>query len=561
MDKTKAQLRAEAVERLKMIHAHIGMSYNELLDALIPGYPRNSQTIQQAIIDLLTDDEPTNGTADETNGTAPDSPLGGKPPKGDATNEPHEGDAAYLLRKLSMDFKADVYKRDECEYIDSLADMVERDYVRREDYDAKCAEYSAMRDRAWGAEAERDEWKAVADALEATKRDWLDGYYLNKLTKAEAERDEYFHYAEQNENLKRILQRVTAERDEWKDRASRVVAVCELERIAAERDEALDIRDKALGDAATFKAERDEWKAKAEQAMESYQDAKADREPCAESYMDTDTEQQNPSSQGADSGEPVNSEGPKVTCPDEQAKSKWPSNDGQVDTREKLEADMREYARLHSSWGRMEYLTIIEWLDRQADITHRETLCHPDERDEQIAELEAERDRLQGVVKAQADSFAKMERRLSELDSGSELNALRASVANLKDTVVRQSAIIENQRGELARFNAEKRGTRRIPKGIKWPRYEDGKLVGINGAEASAITFEKGCYTIHHVGGTPEAERGEYRDVPGPSPEAADTDAIEDDLLRFAKEWLEADGRVEEQRILRYYARKIGGAL
>ena len=646
MTKSKHQLRAEAVERLKMIHAHIGMSYNELLDALIPGYPRNSQTIQQAIIDLLTDEEPTNVITDGTNVTASDSPLGGKPPKGDATNEPHEGDAAYLLRKLSMDFKADVYKRDECEYIDSLADMVERDYVRREDYDAKCAEYSAMRDRAWGAEAERDEWKAVADALEATKRDWLDGYYLNKLTKAEADCDAF----------ERIVDRLIAQRDKWK--------------------------------------------AKAEQAMESYQDAKADRdawmakavrldvdgEPCNQSYMDTDTEQQNPRSQEGESDKHVNSEGSKVTfaesrtfadmsekdgscvrdggsaseigsprvggysaetakagcglaqadtrekideeltdscltfavggghldavsfvsglldrqaditerelfmeyCPecqaaqiteltverdewkakylgavndanDYKAKSKWPSNDGQVDSREKLEADVDRMVKEHGLYWLRTY--IIEWLDRQADITHRETLCHPDERDEQIAELEAERNRLQGVVKAQADSFAKMERRLSELDSGSELNALRASVANLKASVVRQSAIIENQRGELARFNAEKRGTRRIPKGIKWPRYEDGRLVGINGAEASAITFEKGCYTIHHVGGTPEAQRGEYRDVPGPSPEAADTDAIEDDLLRFAKEWLEADGRVEEQRILRYYAREIGGAL
>lgn len=389
MTKTKAQLRAEAVERLKKINsdnspkpwaAALGIPWNS------DNVPKTMGRMKAALINLLTD-EPTNVITDGTNVTASDSPLGGKSP---------EGDAVAILRKVAAD-KTDVSSDDLLCYavgadfvpdaLNTLADMVERDYVRREDYDAKCAEYSAMRDRAWGAEAERDEWKAVADALEATKRDWLDGYYLNKLTKAEAERDEYFHYAEQYEFLKRTLQRVTAERDKWK--------------------------------------------AKAEQAMESYQDAKADRdawmakavrldvdgEPCNQSYMDTDTEQQNPSSRESDSGEDVISEGQKVTCPGEQAKSKWQSNDGQVDSREKLEADIADLMVAEPL-----YEIALKWLDRQAAITHRETLCHPDERDEQIAELEAERDRLQNevgifvtAIERLGESSAKMQAELSRL--------------------------------------------------------------------------------------------------------------------------------------------------
>lgn len=41
---------------------------------------------------------------------------------------------------------------------------------------------------------------------------------------------------------------------------------------------------------------------------------------------------------------------------------------------------------------------IVELLDRQASITRREVLCQPDERDEQIAELTAERDELRRQV-------------------------------------------------------------------------------------------------------------------------------------------------------------------
>lgn len=64
------------------------------------------------------------------------------------------------------------------------------------------------------------------------------------------------------------------------------------------------------------------------------------------------------------------------------------------DTRELLEAEIRyEYN------GRIEWEAdqIIGWLDRQAAITEHEVLCHPDERDEQIAELKADNDYLRNI--------------------------------------------------------------------------------------------------------------------------------------------------------------------
>lgn len=53
-------------------------------------------------------------------------------------------DVVYLLRKLAMDFSADVYKRDEADYIDQLADMVERDYVHRETFEDLRDEFVRM---------------------------------------------------------------------------------------------------------------------------------------------------------------------------------------------------------------------------------------------------------------------------------------------------------------------------------------------------------------------------------------------------------------------------------
>lgn len=62
------------------------------------------------------------------------------------------------------------------------------------------------------------------------------------------------------------------------------------------------------------------------------------------------------------------------------------------DSREKLEADASELTADYAASGDVcdaLYGGIVELLDRQAAITECEVLAHPDERDEQIAELTA----------------------------------------------------------------------------------------------------------------------------------------------------------------------------
>ena len=77
------------------------------------------------------------------------------------------------------------------------------------------------------------------------------------------------------------------------------------------------------------------------------------------------------------------------------------------DTREKLEEDVLKHythttstlmwpddANIKTKWVSIPMDTVLEWLDRQASITDREILSHPDERDEQIAELQQQADDL-----------------------------------------------------------------------------------------------------------------------------------------------------------------------
>ena len=124
---------------------------------------------------------PEPASSDGSKVTGRDSPLAAEPP---------EGDAAYLLRKLSMDFKSDVYKRDECEYIDALADMVERDYVPRKRWTEAIRAMKAAQDRMDDARAERDETRIYRD-------EWK-----NRASVLEA-----------------AYERMTAERDEWRAKA------------------------------------------------------------------------------------------------------------------------------------------------------------------------------------------------------------------------------------------------------------------------------------------------------------------------------------------------------
>lgn len=134
MTKNKRQLRSEAVERLKMLdvkHASAG----DVFGAVLGDYDDNGYNYEgevAALIDFLRDDEPTNGIDSETNGIHATFPLIGDPPNGDALE---------IMRSLRGCVNMPMFKDTLCREtttsnviaaLETLADMVERDYVSRE---------------------------------------------------------------------------------------------------------------------------------------------------------------------------------------------------------------------------------------------------------------------------------------------------------------------------------------------------------------------------------------------------------------------------------------------
>lgn len=261
MTKTKRQLRAEAVERLRKLEGKAA-SYADYCKAMVD-CPNGllGQVAVTEIIDLLTDDELP------------------------------EGDAVAILRKAEqLSDKHSNWSTFACicnagnlterplgaRPLGALADMVERDYVRRGNYDFMVEMLRHMT-------AERNEWKAKAEEEKAN----AEGHWRNA------------------NNIAR---------------------------------------------------ERDEWKAKAEQATNQ------------------------PTSQ---------SDAPKTAETAENDASKCEIRDF-VDSREKLEADMRHWCDIIHLEGYQRDM-IWCWLNRQADITAGEW-CHAidglsDENDELRAEI------------------------------------------------------------------------------------------------------------------------------------------------------------------------------
>lgn len=159
MTKTKRQLRAEAVERLKNCVA-ARFDAESIVIALVSGRRGQSDWSLEcnALIDLLTDDEP---------------------PEGDALRElrNYANDVRYDYNALDDAYEPDERLAELCEHV---ADMIERDYVRRDGYDFVVDALKCMK-------AERDEWQRTAEDYQERK---------DELT---AERDEWKAKAEQAE--------------------------------------------------------------------------------------------------------------------------------------------------------------------------------------------------------------------------------------------------------------------------------------------------------------------------------------------------------------------------
>ena len=213
---------------------------------------------------------------------------------------PPEGDAVDIMRKAASGFsggtgivtdnlkvllKMDPSATSTSVAVNTLADMVERDYVSREKYDSLQSRFIAMtalpdKQVIESLEKQRDEWKERYDSVLEGRNHWsgiADGIYrrfypreeycmpndptdmINKAIDAiEAERDELKAKVDDimdEPDYREAWERMHKERDEWKTK-------CDISEVAYKQADAERKRYSEQID--ELRAERDEWKAKAE---------------------------------------------------------------------------------------------------------------------------------------------------------------------------------------------------------------------------------------------------------------------------------------------------------
>ena len=120
------------------------------------------------------------------------------------------------------------------------------------------------------------------------------------------------------------------------------------------------------------------------------------------------------------------------------------------DSRDKLEADVREWIDIatYKTFTPERMLEVmLHWLDRQAAITHREVLCQPDERDEQIAELTAKVKRWANAANGQRLVAMAQADKVQELTA--ERDNLKANNQQLHTLAGEQAAKIDELQSAL----------------------------------------------------------------------------------------------------------------
>ena len=121
------------------------------------------------------------------------------------------------------------------------------------------------------------------------------------------------------------------------------------------------------------------------------------------------------------------------------------------DSRDKLEADVREWIDIatYKTFTPERMLEVmLHWLDRQAAITHREVLCQPDERDEQIAELTAKVKRWANAANGQRLVA------MAQADKVQELTAERDQLTNAINELQKNQPYCYNPEQPLDSLNA-----------------------------------------------------------------------------------------------------------
>lgn len=168
--------------------------------------------------------------------------------------------------------------------------------------------------------------------------------------------------------------------------------------------------------------------------------------------------------------------------PSEATKRLVEELDAEVDSREKLEADIAETIDF---WGAAypdaRVRIAIGWLDRQAAITSQEVCERLSEmlygrfaqKNERIAELEA---RVDLLPERKCPGYEPENHRCRYHNTDFELT--RENVCKLKREVAELQAENEKLKAEVIQYAEDcgECGTA-MPKGISWPRWADGSLV------------------------------------------------------------------------------------
>lgn len=245
MTKTKRQLRAEAVERLKNHDpkmTFISDMLGDELRAILTSQGLSNLDVRNALIDLLTDDELPEGDVLDKNTVREiiERNFNRVAIVDDGTGKPIEW-RDDLVCSVGFDFSA---------ITDEIADMIERDYVPRWRFDELADAYEKMADLSanQAAElnamtAERDEWKAKAEQSERAMNE-----AAGKWAKADAD----------NCELRKMLLLDDGTVEDYTERADPLTALAHQKQLAEEWRERCHAAE----------AECAEWKAKADKLAE-----------------------------------------------------------------------------------------------------------------------------------------------------------------------------------------------------------------------------------------------------------------------------------------------------
>ena len=341
MGKTKRELRAEAVERLNGMALNTGSAVRKLAIALgVKWNPDNAplsmSVLQNRLRDLLTDDEPPEGDAVAILRKA-------------ASYDGDYSNSSEALRRLTG--TTTVYYA-----LEKLADMVERDYVRREEYDN---EREALLNKLVAVDDAFNDLKAEHNGLKA-----LQNHVMSERNQA------------------------IAERDEWKAKAES--ALHENPYVGLVRGkqwERTEISDYYCGRCGWKVTDHDSYCPECGGALHggSNKVRAGSSDDGAERSNDGVTAEYQ-------SGVPgitfVETDVSKIA-------RHMAAHDANADTREKLEADVRRYANPTNcigSIGACWEKKMIGFLDRQEAIVDREMQGRITDLQKQVDELEAERD-------------------------------------------------------------------------------------------------------------------------------------------------------------------------